>query len=340
MVTIIDVARAAGVAPSTVSYVLNGKRPISADTRRQVEQCIQQLGYRPLNRRTAAPRNRTNVLGLLAPLRPGANLPTVSRFVSAAMVAARTHDHDLLLLTHDTGVGGVRRAVSMSVADALIVTDVQDSDPRMPALMTLDRPVVLVGLPSRPAGLTCVDVDFDAAAERTVGHLAGLGHRAVGLVGSPLPAYAGGQDYPRRFTRACQVEAGQRGLRARWRACGDSAEAVQSCLDALFAEDPGITALVVENEGVLPTVLEQLRRRGRRVPEDVSVVAVGHDDVADRPPLRVTSVAVPTAELGELAVELAMRQFDAEVSPQLRVIRPGLTVRESTGPAPVTSSCA
>src|SRR4051794_32569452 len=87
--TIIDVARAAGVAPSTVSYVLNGKRPISAETRRLVEQCIRQLGYRPLNRRTSAPRERTNVLGLLAPLHVGANMPALTRFVAAAMVAAR-----------------------------------------------------------------------------------------------------------------------------------------------------------------------------------------------------------------------------------------------------------
>ena len=334
MVTIIDVARAAGVAPSTVSYVLNGKRPISADTRRQVEQCIRQLGYRPVNRRTPSPRHRTNVLGLLAPLRAGVNLPALSRFVSATMVAARAHDHDLLLLTHDAGVAGLRRAMSTAVADALIVLDVRESDPRMPALLTLDRPAVLVGTADRPAGLPCVDLDFAPAAERTVGHLANLGHRSVGLVGAPLPAHA------RRFSRAFEATAARQGVRAKWRPCGDSAEAVGSCLDALFAEDPDITALVVENEVALAGVLEQLRWRGRRVPEDISVVAVCHDDVAERPPLRLTSVSVPTAELGQLAVEMALRQLDEVVPAQVRVIRPALVVRESTAPGPVTSSCA
>ena len=331
MVTIIDVARAAGVAPSTVSYVLNGKRPISADTRRQVEQCIRQLGYRPPSRRTPAPRRRTGVLGLVAPLRAGANLPAMIRFVGATMVAARAKEHDLLLFTDDGGVSGLRRAMSTAVADALIVMDVQSSDPRIPALLTLDRPVVLVGEPDRPTGLSCVDIDFAASANRAVEHLAGLGHRSVGLVGAPLPAAA------RRFTRSFEVAAGRHGLRTRWRSCEDSGEAARGCLDALMGEDPGITALVVENEVMLPAVIEHLRRHGRRVPQDVSVIAVGHEEAAVRSPIRFTSVTLPTAELGKLAVEVAL---DEQAPPETRLLASTLTIRESTGPGPVASSCA
>ena len=340
MVTIIDVARAAGVAPSTVSYVLNGKRPISAETRRQVEECIRQLGYRPQGRRTPAPRRRSGVLGVLAPLHPGTNMAALTRFVGATMVAARAQGHDLLLFTHDAGLAGLRRMAATAVADALIVTDVQPSDQRIPALMVLDRPVVLVGRPDRPTGLPCVDVDFGAAADRAVEHLANLGHRVVGLVGSPLPAFARGADYPRQFARAFEVAAVKAGLRTRRRPCGESAEAVQSCLEALFIEEPGITALVVENDIVLPDVLELLRRRGRRVPEDISIVAVGQDEAADRPPIRLTSVAVPIAELGALAVETALRRLVSEGEPEVRRIVPVMTVRESTGPGPVASSCA
>jgi len=327
----IDVARAAGVAPSTVSYVLNGKRPISAETRRQVEQCIRQLGYRPPGRRTLAARHRTGVLGLLAPLRAGANMSAMTRFVGATMVAARAKDHDLLLLTGDAGLSGLRRAMSTAVADALIVMDVQASDPRIPALLTLDRPVVLVGESDRPTGLTCVDLDFAAAADRAVEHLTNLGHRSVGLVGT---AYVPGIGHPRRFARAFEAAAGKHGLRARWRPSGDSGEAVRSCLDALLGEHPDITALVVENEAALRVVIENLRGHGRRVPADVSVLAVCHEEAAER---RFTSVALPTAALGQLAVEVALRQLYGEVEPDSRLLAPSLTIRESTGPAPVTS---
>jgi DNA-binding LacI/PurR family transcriptional regulator len=339
VVTIIDVARAAGVAPSTVSYVLNGKRSISADTRRQVEQCIRQLGYRPHNRRTAAPRHRTSVLGLLAPLGSATTAPALTRFVGAVMTAARARDHDLLLLTHGSGMAALRRAVSTAVADALIVTDVQASDPRIPALTALDRPVVLVGEPEQSTSLSCVTLDFDAAAGSVVEHLANLGHRTVGLVGSPLPAYAWGADRARQFTRTLEIAAARSGLRVRRRPCGDSTEAVRSCLHALFEEDPSVTALVVENEVALPSVLEHLRGLGRRVPEDISVVAVCREATAQRLPTPLTSVAVPTVELGALAVDMVLRQLEGKNEPEVRRVVPSFTVRESTGIAPAVSSC-
>ncbi|MFC0542818.1 LacI family DNA-binding transcriptional regulator [Kutzneria chonburiensis] len=340
MVTIIDVARAAGVAPSTVSYVLNGKRPISADTRRLVEQSIRQLGYRPHSRRTSAPRQRTGVIGLLAPLHSANTVPTLTRFVGSVMTAAHARDHDLLLLTHGTGMAALRRAVSTAVADALIVTDVQASDPRIPALTALGRPVVLVGEPAQSTGLSCVTLDFDAAAAGVVEHLASLGHRTVGLVGSPLSTTVWGADHARQCTRTFEATAARSGIHVRRRPCGDSADAVRSCLQALLAGESGVTALVVENEVVLPGVLEHLHALGRRVPEDISVVAVCRDETARRAPIPLTSVAVPTADLGALAVDTVLRQFEGEDEPEVRRIVPRLTVRQSSGPAPAISSCA
>jgi DNA-binding LacI/PurR family transcriptional regulator len=305
-----------------------------------VEQCIRELGYRPAGRRTPAPRHRAGVLGLVVPLRPGEDQLALTRFMGAMVIAARRRDHDVLLLAHDADLAALRRAMAAAAADALIVIDVQTSDRRIPALLALDRPVVLIGAPERATGLSGVDVDFGAAAEQAIEHLANLGHRSVGLIGLPLPLHARGANYPRRFTRAVEATAGRRGVRTRWRPCGDSAEAVRGCLGALFAESPDITALVVENEIVLPVVIEQLRKRGRRVPEDISMLAVCHGEAAERLPVPVTSVAVPTVELCRLAVEMALRQVDGQAGPETRLLTPVLTVRESTGPGPVASSCA
>ena len=79
--TIADVAGDAGVSPSTVSYVLSGKRSISASTRHRVEQSIRKLGYRPHAGARALAGNRSNVLALVVPLRTDQNLPVVMRFV-------------------------------------------------------------------------------------------------------------------------------------------------------------------------------------------------------------------------------------------------------------------
>ena len=65
MVTLADVARHARVAQSTVHYVLSGKRPISEDTRRRVEQAIEELGYHPHAGARALATRRSSVLALV-----------------------------------------------------------------------------------------------------------------------------------------------------------------------------------------------------------------------------------------------------------------------------------
>src|SRR5574337_223279 len=99
MATMNDVARAAGVSTSTVSYVLSGKRTISPDTRAQVLAAIEKLGYSPHAGARALASNRSNVLGLMVPLREDVNVSVVMQFVSAVVTTARTFEQDVLLLT-------------------------------------------------------------------------------------------------------------------------------------------------------------------------------------------------------------------------------------------------
>ncbi len=161
MVKITDVARHAGVSPSTVSYVLSGKRSISEETRRRVRESIRELGYRPHAARALA-SSRSNVLALMIPLRSGIAVPVVMQFAVSVVTAARRHDHDVLLLTQQEGEDGLRRVADSALVDALIVMDVQMKDPRLPLLRSLDRPSVLIGFPADADDLTCIDLDFHA----------------------------------------------------------------------------------------------------------------------------------------------------------------------------------
>jgi DNA-binding LacI/PurR family transcriptional regulator len=335
VVTIVDVARAAGVAPSTVSYVISGKRRISPGTRTRVERCIRELGYHPNAGARALASNRTNVVALAVPLRADLNLSVIMQFVSAVVTAAREHDLDLLLLTKDDGPAELRRVASSAIADALIVMDVESTDGRIPMLSTLDRPAVLIGLPEQPHGLNCVDLDFTAAGETCVHHLADLGHRDIALVGPSPAVYRRGTSFARRFRHGYDSAAADRRVRAAAHPCGHSYDAAIDCLDQVFAENPHVTGLVVHNEAVLPDVLAGLSARGLRVPDDVSVIAVCPDNMADRGAIGLTSVAIPAPEVGDLAVQMTIRQLAGPPAPELRLLPPRLTVRQSTALAPV-----
>ncbi|MBB2502402.1 LacI family DNA-binding transcriptional regulator [Amycolatopsis echigonensis] len=330
MVTINDVAEAAGVAPSTVSYVISGKRAISPKTRRLVEENIRKLGYHPHAGARALASSKTNVLAVVVPLRTDLNVSVVMEFIASAATAARAHDYDLLLLTKDEGPAALQRVASSALADALLVMDVEAADPRVPMLLALDRPVVLIGVPDHPDGLTCVDLDFAAAGSLSARHLAELGHRRIALVGPSPAVYERGTSYAPRFLRGFTETAREHGLAVSTRPCAHSYEAMRTCLDALFDEGPAPTGLVVHNEAVLPGLLSELRHRGLRVPEDVSVVAVCPDTMAEHHAVRLTTVAIPAEPVGTLAVEMVVRQLGGHTAPEVRLLSPRLTRREST----------
>jgi DNA-binding LacI/PurR family transcriptional regulator len=332
VVTIADVARAAGVSPSTVSYVLSGKRSISEETRLRVQQSIRKLGYHPNAGARALASSRTNVLALVVPLRTDLNVPVVMQFVAATLTEARTYDHDVLLLTKDEGPEGLRRISASSIADALIVMDVEAAEPRVPVLRALSRPVVLIGVPDEPGDLSCVDLDFIAAGSACINHLADLGHRDIALIGPSPAVYKRGTSYAGRFLRGFRHTAGKRKVRTTSLPCSPSYDALRGCLDELFTRRPDVTGLVVHNEAILGPLLSELNRRGKRIPYDISVLAVCPEDMAQAHAVPLSSIAIPAAELGALAVEMAMRQLSEAGQAEVRLLSPRLTERGSTGP--------
>ncbi|WP_439379123.1 LacI family DNA-binding transcriptional regulator [Amycolatopsis lexingtonensis] len=315
-VTITDVANAAGVSASTVSYVITGKRTISAATRRRVEETIRTLGYR---RRGVSPASTpAGVLAVAIPL--DRHLGVAMEFFAAAAGTARELGFDLLLVTDDTGTAGLHRVTSAALADAVIVLDAGDDDPRVPVLLASGRPAVLVG---RHRGPSAVPLDFAPAGQACATHLADLGHRSIAHLTPSVPDRL-------RYLAGFREAAAHRRLEALSLACAP--EDVPRYLDELLTRG-GPTALVVHDEAVLPPLLAELGRRGLRVPGDVSVVAVCSATAADHQRLRPTAVVVPARELGVRAVELAVRRLDGmPVAEEPEPVVPPLVVGETTGP--------
>jgi DNA-binding LacI/PurR family transcriptional regulator len=330
---IADVASHAGVSISTVSYVLSGKRPISQETRRRVEASIRTLGYHPHAGARALASNRSNVIALVLPLRTGVHVPVVMQFVLSVVTNARRYDHDVLLVTQDEGEKGLERVAAGKIADGLVVMDVELRDARIPVLRTLSRPSVLIGFPAQASGLTCVDLDFVAAGALCIDHLADLGHRSIGILGSPRAVYERGTGFARRMLAGVEEACGRRHVAATTHPCEPTPAAVMATVQLLLSERPDLTAIVVHNEPAIQPLLDALHSLGRRTPEDVSVLAVCPDELAEHASPRVSSVTIPADELGKQAVDLLMAKLDDEHVPDATLLTPRLTERGSTRPA-------
>jgi DNA-binding LacI/PurR family transcriptional regulator len=328
VVKIADVAKHANVAASTVSYVLSGKRPISPEVRRRVHESIRALGYHAHAGARALASKRTNIIALVVPLRTGVHVPVLMRFVNAVAARARQFDHDVLLLTQDEGERGLQRVQGSSLADAIIVMDIELNDRRLPLIRELQTPAVLIGFPADSTDLTCIDLDFHGAGEVCVEHLAALGHRQVALVGSPHAVYARETGFATRVADGVKDAAERCEVAVAMHPCDPTQDDVDAAVRELLDEHPDLTGVIVHNEPILESLIHALRINGRRVPEDVSVVAICPDEIAER--FDLTAVALPAEDVGRQAVDLAMAKLDGASVAAETVLPPTLTARGST----------
>ncbi|WP_337062658.1 LacI family DNA-binding transcriptional regulator [Kineococcus sp. G2] len=328
MATIADVAQVAGVSASTVSYVLSGKRAISAATRARVEEAVSRLGYRPHAGARALASSRTGVIALVVPLHDAVDVGVVMQFVRGVVTTARAHEHDVLLLTQEE-TAGLERVTSASLVDGLVVLDIGVDDPRVGVLARLGRPTVLVGIPRDPHGLPCVDFDFAGAARTAVAHLAALGHRRVGLVGATPSSVRRGAGYADRLCEGFLAGAADAGVATATAPCAATAEGARACLAELRARLPAPTALLVHNEAALPHLLGALAAEGARVPADLSVVSIGAPGAGER---ALTGLEVPALDIGRSAVEALLERIDAPRAGETRLLSSPLVDRGSTAP--------
>ncbi|MCQ4125192.1 LacI family transcriptional regulator [Rhodococcus erythropolis] len=171
--TLRDVATAAGVAVSTVSYALNGKGRVDSATRARVQEVADRLGYRANRSAQNLRSGRTATLGLMlpAPDEPSSaeylNFDWYGRVATAATQAAFHADHSLLLLPSMKDPNGLRR-IEM---DGVIVVDPMMHDPRVDILEKLGIPSVVVG-PGNPEQFGwSISPDLFATTETLLNHL-------------------------------------------------------------------------------------------------------------------------------------------------------------------------
>src|SRR3954447_10074270 len=129
--TMTDIAAHAGVAQSTVSYVLSGQRPIGEQTRQRVLEAIDSLGYHPDARARALASGATRALALLLPAPHHELSPVQHIFVSGAAVATSGADYSLVLSTAPARSAEMTKLLAARRADGFILMEVARNDPRI-----------------------------------------------------------------------------------------------------------------------------------------------------------------------------------------------------------------
>jgi LacI family transcriptional regulator len=295
-----DVGRLAGVSPTAVSFVINGRTgEISEETRDRVLEAVRELGYRPNRAARGLRTRRSHTIGIVS--EPIDHATAVAHAVAGAHDAAAEHG-SRLVLAHDPGGRGLRTVVEDLLdrqVDALLVAvgGVHGTD--LPPAGQV--PAVLINVPA-PPGVPAVLPAERQGCRSATDLLLATGHRRIALLGGPV------HSWPTRDRLA--------GHRAALAAAGvpfdpglvlpgpDRLDAGYARTCRLLRTGDPPTALLCGTDRVAAGAYLALAEAGLRVPRDMSVV--GYDDgpglAAELRPA-LSTVHLPCYEMGRWAVE-------------------------------------
>jgi DNA-binding LacI/PurR family transcriptional regulator len=327
-VTLEEVARVAGVSRATVSRVVNRVPTVDSDLRETVQQAIAATGYRPnLAARSLVTRRAGSVALVLPDQARIFSDPFFGRVVEGVMGVVQPLGVHLVLTlagssTHEHLVADLRQGR----LDGAILIHTYSGDPLPSLLASLRLPAVLSGRPVGWEHISHVDVDQAAGSRLAAEHLVGLGRRRVATISGPL-------NTPAAIDRLEGFRVAMADLGVADVPCSEgdfSSESGARAAQRLLAEHPDLDALFIASDLMAQGALPELRRAGRRVPEDVAVI--GFDDsrsalVCD-PPL--TTVRQPVENMAAEMVRLLLDHVDRPDRPVSSVVfAPTLVVRQS-----------
>lgn len=332
-VTIKDVAKKAGVSPSTVSRVIAEHPRISAETSKRVKEVMEELGYHPNMMAKSLVSKTTRTIGVILP-RPAEELLLnfffyeLMRGVLAQLTRA---GYDLLMAggsNEREELETVTRLVRGGRIDGLLLLYSRSSDPVIHFLHEEKVPFVLIGRSLDYENIHSVDNDNIQAAYDATNHLIAQGQKRIGFVSGPA-RLAMTQDRMTGYTKALS-EVGLP-FKNGWVVEGEFLlESGYRAMASIMSQPEPPTALVVIDDVVAFGVLKGLAELGYRIPQDVAIVSFNNIALTELTMPPITSVDIGTYQLGYTASQMVLRLIQQEAVLSRQIIPHRLVIRESS----------
>lgn len=335
-ITAKDVAEAAGVSRTTVSFVLNnteGMR-ISEETRQKVLEAAETLNYYPDATARSMVKGKTFILGFVVRQEPDkayADL-LLSEVMRGISEVAGEHGYHLLFkpVPPEDEKNSLTTLFLERQVDGLIVSGPLSNDQEIVDLFNANAPIILQGRIDYP-NIPSVDINNRKAAEKAVNHLISLGHQRIAIITNASLRYSSAKDRLTGYRKALE-EAGltyEEDLVFFGDRTPDSGfHAMKKVLNSSIRP----TAIFIASDTVALGSLNALYQEFIRVPEDMAIM--GFDDIPLSkhlaPPL--STIHIPAHELGWNAANLLIKWLDQNEIPEKDcLLDTEIVIRESCG---------
>jgi len=337
--TIADVAREAGVSKATVSRVMSGRAEyMRDDTRRRVEKAIELLNYRPSSVARSLTSKRTNTAGILI---SDVGNPFYPEVIHGVEDAAFQDGYDVFLCNTNydekRGMAFVRSLIDKRV-DGVLIMSSSMSDRWLEELARNNVPALVLDweVQNAKGNLCLLRVDYRKGVQQAVDHLIELGHRSFVHVSGPVELRTT-HWRQKAFLSALQgygiPEADVLIIEGDLRIDGG-----RKAMQIIAQQKERPTAVFCANDLMAMGILSEARTHNIKIPTDMSVIGLDNIWLATQTDPPLTSVTLPRYQIGQLAMQLLFELMknprEADAEPLFTHLETGLTIRDSTGPAP------
>ncbi len=327
-------AKHVGLSPTTVSFVLNGQaeeRKIAVATAKRVMDAAKELDYVPNVLARGLRQKRTQAIGVVFPHLRGDWAHRIMRGITEAL--GDTGAVPLIVCHHGSSEleGKLLRSLAERRVDGILCNPLADGAERYRQVTGWGVPLVLMG--DAPRGLE--DISYAVWDPSAVGvatkHLIELGHKRI--------AYLGIRDNRKMSTtsrhmfRDAMEEAGLECSRQDL-ILNEPGESFDEPVRRLLERDDPPTALFALYDDIAISVLEMLRARGVRCPEDVSIATIGGSPMVSAPGYEITTVRAPVEEEGRVGAECLLQVIENPQRGPIHRLVPGgrFIAGKTTGP--------
>lgn len=330
---ILDIAKAAGVAPSTVSRFFN-QGQVSAKSRIKIEKAVAKTGYRPDTRAASLRSGATNRIGIII---PDAGNPAYSAAVRVfhdqlrqknySMVLGCTYgsvqeEHQLLQFMQQDHVDGIILYTCEAPQDDI-------SHQTLRQLLEQKTPVVYVGKQNNLLPTDNLSVDNNLGIDKAVAYLKRIGRKHIGFLSGDLSNWAYQQRVEsfRRVMKTMKLKINPKAILTQGQSTVETGGAL---LPLLMDQVPQTDAIVCSNDMMAIGAMYAAQQLGMRIPEQLAVIGFDDIQMASLVRPRLTTIRQPILQIAQQTCRFLLNRLAGETgAPQTLLFEPELVVRES-----------
>lgn len=325
MATIVDVARLAGVTPTTVSRVINNRGYISEKTKKRVQEAMDELGYQPNEIARSLTKQKSNTIGVIV---PHISHPYFAKLISNLENEAAKKDYKIILCNSKEKAEKEKQYLDMCKSNRVAGIIICSGNVESNKINTGGIPVVLLekNFEEGKLGIQC---DNYQGGKLATEHLIECGCKKIlhlsGVIDEEMPA----DNREKAFIDVCSKNEIEYFIK-KYDIDTYNQMNYYDYIKAALNEIEGVDGIFASSDLIAAQVIQVCNEIKIRIPEDIKLVGFDDVDISQLTTPRITTVHQPIKEMARLSIELIDAKYNNIEVNEKNILSIKLIIREST----------